>query len=114
MTERASLLLGPAELTLLTLNAVKDGLEHDFVGTCVKWGLHRHVADIIASFTYGQIADLAKSSNTSHLIRLVHGDSTPFWGDLRRALDHKDSSGLEFSILSALLVPPMSPAAVAA
>ena len=111
MSARASVLLGPAEITLLVLNAIKDGLEHDFVGTCVKWQIHKHVGDMLASFTYEQIAQLAQRSSTAHLIRLAHGDNTHFWSDLRKALDHNDASGLEFSILSALLVPPTPVAA---
>lgn len=111
MSARASVLLGPSEITLLVLNSIKDGLEHDFVGTCIKWQIHKHVGDLLASFTYEQIAHLASRSSTAHLIRLAHGDNTHFWSDLRKALDHGDSSGLEFSILSALLVQPTTVAA---
>lgn len=114
MSSRASVILGPAELTLLALNAIKDGIEHDLAGTCVRWSIHPHVADIIASFTYEQILQLSRSSSSAHLIRLAQGDSTTFWSDLRRAVDHQDSSGVEFSILAALLVPPPSAAVVAA
>ena len=107
MGSRGSILLGPEQITLLTLNAIKDGLENDFIGTCATWEIHKHVADIIASLTYPQIAALASRAGGAHVMRLAHGANIHFWADIRRALDHEDTSGLEFSLLSRLLSTPI-------
>ncbi len=96
-------------LTYLLLNAMKVDLVEAFAGAMIRYQISKPVAEIILSMSNDEIQMLAELSSRQNIIRVVNGQSTHFWSDLKQGLATRDKTSVSLSLVHSLLMGVPSP-----
>lgn len=91
-------------LTYLLLNAMKVDLVEGFAAAMIRYQLSKPVAEIILSMTNDEIQMLSELSSRQNVIRLVNGQSSSFWSDLKQGLASRDKTSVSLSLVHSLLM----------